>query len=37
MKIKVKNLGALKQAEFTLGELTIICGGNIRVNQRPLS
>lgn len=28
MKIKVKNLGALKQAEFTLGELTIICGGN---------
>ncbi|MEB3149217.1 MAG: AAA family ATPase [Sphaerospermopsis kisseleviana] len=28
MKIKVKNLGALKQAEFTLGELTIICGHN---------
>ncbi|MBD2439108.1 AAA family ATPase [Nostoc sp. FACHB-110] len=28
MKIKVKNLGALKQAEFTLGELTIICGCN---------
>lgn len=28
MKIKLKNLGALKQAEFTLGELTIICGGN---------
>jgi predicted ATPase len=28
MKIKVKNLGALKQAEFTLGDLTIICGGN---------
>lgn len=28
MKIKVKNLGALKQAEFTLGNLTIICGGN---------
>ncbi|MDP5016296.1 MAG: ATP-binding protein [Dolichospermum sp.] len=28
MKIKVKNLGALKQAEFTLGELTIICGYN---------
>ncbi|WP_293355100.1 MULTISPECIES: AAA family ATPase [unclassified Microcoleus] len=28
MKIKVKNLGALKQAEFTLGELTIICGRN---------
>ena len=28
MKIKLKNLGALKQAEFTLGDLTIICGGN---------
>lgn len=28
MNIKVKNLGALKQAEFALGELTIICGGN---------
>jgi len=28
MKIRVKNLGALKQAEFSLGELTIICGGN---------
>ena len=28
MKIKVKNLGALKQAEFTLGDLTIICGSN---------
>jgi hypothetical protein len=28
MKIKVKNLGPLKQAEFTLGDLTIICGGN---------
>ena len=28
MKVKVKNLGVLKQAEFTLGELTIICGGN---------
>ena len=28
MNIKVKNLGALKQAEFTVGELTIICGGN---------
>ncbi|MEH2235680.1 AAA family ATPase [Nostoc sp.] len=28
MKIKVKNLGALKQAEFTLGDLTIICGYN---------
>jgi predicted ATPase len=28
MKVKVRNLGVLKQAEFTLGELTIICGGN---------
>ncbi len=28
MKIKVKNLGALKQAELTLGDFTIICGGN---------
>jgi len=28
MKIKVKNLGVLKQAEFTLGDFTIICGGN---------
>ena len=28
MKISVKNLGVLKQAEFELGELTLICGGN---------
>ncbi len=28
MKITIKNLGAMKQAEFTLGNLTIICGGN---------
>lgn len=28
MKIKLKNLGALKQAEFTIGDLTIICGCN---------
>ena len=28
MKVKVKNLGVLKQAEFTLGDLTIICGSN---------
>ncbi|MEI6427483.1 MAG: AAA family ATPase [Pseudanabaena sp. ELA607] len=28
MRIKVKNLGALKQAEFTLGDLTIVCGCN---------
>jgi len=28
VKIQIKNLGALKQAEFTLGDLTIICGGN---------
>lgn len=28
MKIQIKNLGALKQAEFTLGEMTILCGDN---------
>ena len=28
MKISIKNLGALRQAEFSLGELTIICGQN---------
>lgn len=28
MKIFVKNLGTLEQAEFELGEMTIICGGN---------
>lgn len=28
MNIHIKNLGPLKQAEFTLGDLTIICGGN---------
>ena len=28
MRIAIKNLGAIKQAAFTLGELTIICGGN---------
>ena len=28
MKVMVKNLGPLKQAEFTLGDLTIICGKN---------
>lgn len=28
MKISIKNLGAIKQAKFTLGKLTIICGGN---------
>jgi len=28
MKISIKNLGAIKQAEFILGELTIICGRN---------
>lgn len=28
MKIKIQNLGVLKQAEFTLADLTIICGGN---------
>ncbi|MBT8419896.1 MAG: AAA family ATPase [Gammaproteobacteria bacterium] len=28
MKIRVENLGVLQQAEFTLGDLTIICGEN---------
>ena len=28
MKIKVKNLRVLKQAEFELGDFTIICGEN---------
>ncbi len=28
MKIVIKNLGPIKQAGFTLGDLTIICGGN---------
>jgi len=28
MKIQIKNLGALQQAEFTLGDMTILCGGN---------
>ena len=28
MKIKVKNLGVIKQAEFSLGDFTIICGEN---------
>lgn len=28
MRIKVKNLGVLRQAEFELGDLTIICGEN---------
>ena len=28
MKITVKNLGILKQAEFEVGDLTIICGAN---------
>ena len=28
MKIKVKNLGVLRQAEFELGDFTIICGEN---------
>jgi AAA15 family ATPase/GTPase len=28
MHIKIKKLGALRQAEFSLGEFTIICGSN---------
>ena len=26
LKIRLRNLGILKQAEFSLGDLTIICG-----------
>ena len=28
MKIRLKNIGILKQAEFSLGDLTLICGEN---------
>jgi ABC-type branched-subunit amino acid transport system ATPase component len=28
MKIHIKNLGPLRQAEFSLGEMTILCGAN---------
>ena len=28
MKVGIRNLGILRQAEFSLGELTIICGEN---------
>lgn len=28
MNVQIKNLGALKQAEFSLGDITILCGGN---------
>ena len=28
MKVRIKNLGILKHAEFSLGDLTIICGEN---------
>ena len=28
MKIHLKNFGILKQAEFELGDITIICGEN---------
>lgn len=28
MQITVKNLGAIRQAQFELGDMTIICGGN---------
>lgn len=28
MKIQIKNLGALQQAEFSLGDMTILCGDN---------
>ncbi len=30
MKIKVKNLGVLKQSEFELGDFTIFCGKNVQ-------
>ncbi|MDD2816987.1 MAG: ATP-binding protein [Thiotrichaceae bacterium] len=28
MRVKIKNIGVLRQAEFTLGEMTILCGEN---------
>ena len=28
MKVSVRNLGVLRQAEFELGDLTLICGDN---------
>jgi len=28
MKIKIKHLGPIRQAEFILGDFTIICGAN---------
>ena len=28
LKIRLKNLGILKHAEFSLGDLTLICGEN---------
>ena len=28
MNVTIKKLGVLEQAEFSLGDLTIICGGN---------
>ena len=28
MKVEIRNLGILRRAEFSLGELTIICGAN---------
>jgi hypothetical protein len=28
MRVKIRNIGVIKQAEFSLGDLTIICGGN---------
>ncbi len=28
MRVKIKNLGVIRQAEFSLGDLTIICGAN---------
>ena len=28
LTVKLKNIGILKQAEFSLGDLTLICGEN---------
>ena len=28
MQLKMKNLGPLRQAEFEMGDLTVICGKN---------
>ena len=35
LKIRLRNLGILKQAEFSLGDLTIICGENATIQSVP--